>query len=71
MIVGPGHTAFSDVDALPRGQDDVHEADVFELVEHPSRLVAQAGLAAELSQCLPQHVSQETHEDVRLRPRPR
>ena len=57
MIVGPGHTAFSDVDALPRGQDDVHEADVFELVEHPSRLVAQAGPAAHLRQGLPQHIT--------------
>ena len=68
MLVGPSHTAFSDVDALPRGQDDIDQADFFDLVEHPSRLVAEAGLEAKLGEGFPQDVGQEAHEDVRLHP---
>ena len=56
--------AAADVDAASRGQDDVDQVDLAQLVEHPTRLVAQAGGLNHLVQRLPEHVGQEADQDV-------
>ena len=64
MVGGLGDTSGPDFDTRPRGQHDVHRADIGEFRQHSTGFAAQARFVTELTQGFPQHISKEAHEDV-------
>jgi len=58
------YAAAADLHTASRGQDDVDHVDLAQLVEHASRLVAQAGGLNHLVQRFPEHVGQKADQDV-------
>ena len=68
MLCRLGNASAADVDARLGRQHHVHHLYLRYLVEHLSRLIAQAGPLAHLPQRLPQHICQEAYQNVRLHP---
>jgi len=60
--------ALAESDPASRRQYDVDQRHLRQFLKNFSRFVAQPGTLTELRQGLPQHVSQETHQDMRLDP---
>ena len=65
MVGGLGDAPAADLGALTRGQDDIDQLDLTELLEDASALVSQSGPLAALRERFPQHVRQEADENVR------
>ena len=68
MLSGASDAAFADLDADPRWQDDVDEADLAEFLEDFARFLAQASGVTQTRQGLPEDVGQEADQDMRLDP---
>src|SRR6266702_2345889 len=65
MLSGASDTTLTDLDAVSGRQDDIHEANLGELVQYATWLISQARLATELRQGLPEYVRQKADQDVR------
>ena len=66
LVVGRlGDTPFSDVDTASGWQDNIHHSQVVQFLQYTAWLVAESYLLTHLAERLPQHVRQETDEDVR------
>jgi hypothetical protein len=59
-----GDTPFSDVDTAAGWQDNIHHSQVVQFLQHTAWLVAESCVLTHLAKRLPQHVRQETDEDV-------
>lgn len=54
LVVGwSANAAFADLDAVPRREDDVHQADVAQFGQHAARFASQPGGLAHLCERLP------------------
>ncbi len=67
MVRGSSDATTADFNVLvPRGQDDVYQPYLAQLLEYPTRLVAQPGGLRHLMQRLPKDVGQEADQNVSL-----
>ena len=65
VIGGTGYAATADFDLLlTGGEDDVDQADLAQLLENPTRLVAQAGRPSHLVERLPKNIRQKADQNV-------
>ena len=63
MFTRFGDAPPANFDSVARRQHDVHHAEFFQFIQHASGFVAEARVAAQLSECLLLHIGKKAHQN--------